>query len=48
MWGVKGVEFRVRGRVVDIFRVRGSVGNIFRVGVSRLREKYCPFLTTSG
>ena len=50
-WGVKGVEFRVRGSVGDRFRVRGSVGNRFRVGVSvknRFREKYCPLLTTSG
>ena len=50
-WGVKEVKFRVRGSVGVKFRVRGSVGNIFRVGVSvrnRFREKYCPFLTTSG
>ena len=49
-WGVKGVEFRIRGRVGDWFRVRGSVGNRFRVLVSvrnRFREKYCPLLTTS-
>ena len=48
---MKGVKFRVRGSVGVRFRVRGSVGNRFRVGVSvrnRFREKYCPFLTTSG
>ena len=40
-WGVKGVEFRVRG----------SVGNRLRVGVSirnRFRYKYCSLHTTSG
>ena len=50
-WGVKGVEFRVKGSVEDRFRVRGSVGNRFRVGVSvrnRFKEKYCPPFTTSG
>ena len=50
-WGMKEVKFRFRGSVGVKFRVRGSVGNRFRVGVSvrnRFREKYCPFLTTSG
>ena len=33
-WGVKAVEFRVRGSVGARFRVRGRVGKRFRVGVS--------------
>ena len=48
---MKEVKFRARGSVGVKFRVRGSIGNRFRVGLSvrnRFKEKYCPFLTTSG
>ena len=50
-WGVKKGKSGVRGSVGVKFRVRGSVLNRYRVGVSvgnRFREKYYPFLTTSG
>ena len=48
---MKEVKVRVRGSVGVKFRVGGSVGNKLRVEVSvrnRFKERFCPFLTTSG